>query len=155
MDIEPQISYSIIKYIIFFITSTNIIFVSLYLCCFVNLDQIIFPYRYVNLFFEHNQTISSDSLSSFYQQELPPIFNQISSFRILSFYAFPYMPLTILISTTLILWICYFLIAKHSVPRSIANHIIVLQNFPYNFISIMQPIKYVGIEQKIVIFCNT
>ena len=45
-----------------------------------------------------------------------PIFKQIFSFQILSFLVFPLIHLNILISTTLILWVCFFLTAHlHSI----------------------------------------
>ena len=66
--------------------------------------------------------------------EATHIFEQMSSFRILSFQIFS---LNILIWTTCILWICCFLIAQHSVLLRIDGLIVVLQNFSFNIIGIL------------------
>ena len=95
------------------------------ICLFLLLLLMLFFYLplpflpvYQSLYSKHDQIISSDSPSSFSSIGATPIFKQIPLFQFLSFHVFPLIHLNILISTILILWICYFLTARHSVRKS-------------------------------------
>ena len=81
---------------------------------------------YYSLSSEHNQIISSNFLSFFFNKVLPLFLSIFPHLESYFFCVSLLFHLNILISTTLILWICYFLTAQHLAPSSIANGIAVL-----------------------------
>ena len=84
----------------------------------LNLDQLTLSYRCINRP-PLNMTKSSQVTLShlFISRNYPYLFKWISSFQILSFSLFSLIHINILILVTLILWICCFLTAQHSIQQ--------------------------------------